>query len=85
MGGVFDNFEVVFFGNRFESRVVSHLAEEVDRYNCFGLSCNELLYLSGVDVVSVCLDVGEDRPCANKRDGLCRADPCKGGGNDFVA
>ena len=85
LGCVFDNLKAVLFGDCFESGVVSHLAEEVDRYNCFGIGCDELLYLSGVDVVSVGLDVGEDRPCTDKRDGLCRADPCKGGSDDFVA
>jgi hypothetical protein len=85
LGGVLDDFNAMLFGDCFESGVVSHLAEEVDRYNCFGISSNELLYLSGVDVVSVCLDVGEDRPCTDKRDGLCRTYPSEGGGDDFVA
>ena len=85
LGGVFEDDEIVFFGDLVDGGHVGELAEEVDGEDRFGFGGDGGFDEGGVDVEGGGVDVDHDRDGAEMGDDLDGGDEREGGGDDFVA
>jgi len=85
LAGVFDDDEVVLFGDRHDRVHIGGLAEEVDRNDRLGARRHFFLDLRRIDVVGRRVDVGEDRRRADPDDCADRRKEGEGRGDDFIA
>ena len=85
LGGVFDDDQIVLFRDVHNGGHIGHLAEQVDRDDCFCSRSDLLGNQVGVDVKSVWIDVDKDRRCTKTRNATRCGEEAVSGGDDFVA
>jgi len=84
LGGIFENDEVVFFGDCLNGFNIDHLSEEVDGHDRLGFLSDGGFDLGGIDAHRFAVDIDEDGGCAELGNDFNGCDEGEGGGDDFI-
>src|ERR1700728_3064930 len=85
MRAIFNNFQIMFFGDAHDFVDIGEAHTEVDGENSFSLRSDRFLNQLRIQTISIGIDVHEDWNCVHQENGADRPFPGVSGDDNFVS